>query len=74
MSSVPVSRSGSRIERGESVDVVGLIGDPVATDISASQALVDDHVALGRAVVKPDRRHRTAARVNAVAGLDVDVQ
>jgi hypothetical protein len=35
---------------------------------------VDDHVALGRVLIKGDRRHRTTARVSAVARLQIDMQ
>jgi hypothetical protein len=74
LGSIPAPRSRTGAQRREPADVVGLIGDPVASDATAPQALVDDHVALGRLVVKRDRCHGTTARACAVAGPDVDVQ
>ncbi len=71
--SVAVSASRSHTQCGEPLDVVGLIRDTVAPNLSAPEASVHDHVSLGRMVVERDRRHQTAARIRAIAGLDIDV-
>ena len=66
--------SGCHTQFREPVDVVGLIGDAVASDVPAPQTSMHDHVSLGRMVVERNRRHQTVARIRAVAGPDVDME